>query len=477
MAFDLRTKKRLTKQSRQDKIKSNLTKRGKIMQTVDQAQPKTPVQQIGNYVPAKPKTAPLDDTPFNCKRRNFCDNSDINKVHPYFFELLDMVSVRRRHNTKSELAFRQEYFKSLKISDKKTVGFNTLKSPEGQTLAYYYKASEDPVLWSSHIDSVHSGSGNVKVAFDTMINLVYVEDEACPLGADDAAGIWVLFQMIRAGIGGTFIFHVGEEVGGIGSSGVAKHHRAFLSRFKAAIAFDRKDTCSVITHQGMDRCCSEEFADSFCNALNSKGLQLVKDDGGVFTDTANYVDDIGECTNISVGYFDEHTQKESLDVEYLVNLTKALIEAFSSGFDNLKFKRKPGEYESSYQKYYDFRGNFNTGKSAGKSNRSFYDQYPHYDRATPPWESGNDPVFSEDMSKIEEDFFKVTCFDKGSELTYLRDDCWNDPDFSVFEMEVEQSINTLSRLNKQQVEDFILSSSEGFAACVIRKLLHEAGYV
>lgn len=446
------------------------------MQTVDQAQPKTPVQQIGNYVP-KAKNQTADDNPFVCNRRYSCENEDMNKLHPYFFELLDMVSVRRRHNTKSELTFREQYFKTFKVSDKKTVGFNTLKSPEGQTLAYYYKASEDPILWSAHIDSVHSGSGNVKVAFDPFINLVYVEDEACPLGADDAAGIWVLFQMIRAGIGGTFVFHTGEEVGGIGSSGIAKHHRAFLSRFKAAIAFDRKDTCSVITHQGFDRCCSDAFADSFCNALNSKGLSLVKDDGGVFTDTANYIDDIGECTNISVGYFDEHTQKESLDAEYLVNLTKALIEAFSGGFDNLVFKRKPGEYESAYEKYYDFRGNFGTGKSKNKPHKSFYDSYPYYDRATPPWESGNDAFFSEDLQRIEEDFFKITCFDKGSELTYLRDDCWNDPDFTVYESEIEQAINSLSRMNKEQVEEFILSSSEGFAANVLRKLLHESGYI
>ena len=34
------------------------------------------------------------------------------------------------------------------------------------------------------------------------------------------------------------------------------------------------------------------------------------DTGGSFTDTANYTDIIPECTNLSCGYYNAHTQSE-----------------------------------------------------------------------------------------------------------------------------------------------------------------------
>jgi hypothetical protein len=49
------------------------------------------------------------------------------------------------------------------------------------------------------------------------------------------------------------------------------------------------------------------------------------DDGGIFTDTANYTHLIPECTNVACGYDGAHTSAEYLDVEYLVKLASALI--------------------------------------------------------------------------------------------------------------------------------------------------------
>jgi len=65
-------------------------------------------------------------------------------------------------------------------------------------------------------------------------------------------------------------------------------------------------------------------------------------DQGIFTDTANYVDLIGECTNISVGYQGAHTEKESQDCFFLMSLAKTLIAA---DWSTLVFERKPGEID------------------------------------------------------------------------------------------------------------------------------------
>jgi len=46
------------------------------------------------------------------------------------------------------------------------------------------------------------------------------------------------------------------------------------------------------------------------------------DDGGVYTDSAEFVDIIEECTNLSVGYFSEHTTSEKQDIDFLELLDK-----------------------------------------------------------------------------------------------------------------------------------------------------------
>ncbi len=46
---------------------------------------------------------------------------------------------------------------------------------------------------------------------------------------------------------------------------------------------------------------------------------------GIFTDSANYMDLIAECSNVSIGYDKEHTALESLDLEYLETIITKLI--------------------------------------------------------------------------------------------------------------------------------------------------------
>jgi hypothetical protein len=78
--------------------------------------------------------------------------------------------------------------------------------------------------------------------------------------------------------------------------------------------------------------------------LNNKGalLSYRKDDTGMFTDTANYTDIIGECTNISVGYFRQHSRDETQDLIFAEHLLSAMLR-----FDESKLvsHRKPGELE------------------------------------------------------------------------------------------------------------------------------------
>jgi hypothetical protein len=68
----------------------------------------------------------------------------------------------------------------------------------------------------------------------------------------------------------------------------------------------------------------------------------------VFTDSANFTELIPECTNVSVGYFNEHTHDELQNITYLEKLAKACV---SANWDKLVVKRKVGFDNEILKKY------------------------------------------------------------------------------------------------------------------------------
>jgi hypothetical protein len=142
-----------------------------------------------------------------------------------------------------------------------------------------------------------------------------------------------------------YLFPRAEEVGGIGSSHVADAHSDWLARFDRCISFDRKGTHSVISHQGGTRCCSDTFADALSVALSGEDYFFAPDDGGVFTDSKNFIDHIPECTNVSIGYMHEHTDKEELDLTFLFSMRDTCV---GLDWEALPTARDPAVRESLY---------------------------------------------------------------------------------------------------------------------------------
>jgi hypothetical protein len=205
-----------------------------------------------------------------------------------------------------------------------------------------------PIIWSCHTDTVHRKQGRQNIwQRGDVLRLPDGTKSNC-LGADDTVGMWLMLSMIAAGVSGRYVFHYGEERGGIGSRGLNRSEKwkETLKGYKACIALDRAGFSDVITHQAGGRCCSDAFAKSLGNALNLVGPFLfVPSSGGVYTDSAEYTDAIGECTNISVGYFGQHSPIETADLGFAHDLRDALC---SVDWDTaLVFERKPGEYDVS----------------------------------------------------------------------------------------------------------------------------------
>lgn len=213
---------------------------------------------------------------------------------------------------------------------------------------YFYKiGNSSRTIFASHLDTVSSKHEPVTHVLDgDMIKT----DGTTTLGADDKAGVSVMVWLMKNKVPGTYYFFIGEEVGCIGS-GLASKNDDF-SEYDRIISFDRRNTGSIITHQSWSRCCSDDFADDLCKQLNEAGFELnyEKDDGGVYTDSAEFVEYIPECTNVSVGYYSEHTFSERQDIKHLIALCEACVVV---DWESLPTKRDPSVYEpKSYKTTY-----------------------------------------------------------------------------------------------------------------------------
>jgi len=137
------------------------------------------------------------------------------------------------------------------------------------------------------------------------------------LGADDKAGTTIMMNMISENIPGLYYFFMGEETGCVGSSNLS---RVFESKghpkMNKCISFDRRGYDSIITEQ-TSVCASNEFATELASRFNEYGFWFKPDPTGIYTDSAEFTDIIPECTNISCGYFHEHTKFEKQDLEFL----------------------------------------------------------------------------------------------------------------------------------------------------------------
>jgi len=207
-------------------------------------------------------------------------------------------------------------------------------------------------IFTSHLDAVHDKAEAQKIIYVEDMGVVY-KDDGQPLGADDASGVFIMMNMIEEKVPGLYLFHVGEECGGIGSDDFVKAYEDVLAPYNKVISFDRKGTGDIITHQAGGRCCSDVFAKSLSSLLSCSEYKFKPDDTGLFTDSANFTHLVSECTNVSVGYEGEHTKGEIQDTIFLMNLVKKCIKA---DWDSLPVQRDPKEIDYGWGTHGSSRG-------------------------------------------------------------------------------------------------------------------------
>lgn len=227
-------------------------------------------------------------------------------------KLIEMLEYRRPSFSKTE----KEFVKKFIVDPNPTAvvdGFgniiiDTCKNPT--------------IIFSCHTDTVDSVPGFRKVCHDADINILHTNNKEI-LGADDGAGIYIMLEMIQENISGRYIFHRSEEIGALGAQWIIDNTPHMLQNINHAIAFDRMGDTDVINHMITGKTATDKFVSNLCESLSENHQSAT----GTFTDTAFYIDHIKNCTNVSVGYYNQHTRSEILDLEHfswLVNKVKTI---------------------------------------------------------------------------------------------------------------------------------------------------------
>jgi hypothetical protein len=216
---------------------------------------------------------------------------------------------------------------------------------------YYKIIGKSETMFTSHLDTADRKKSKVTIHSKIVDgDEILCSDGTTILGADDKSGVSVMLYMIAHNIPGIYYFFIGEERGGIGSGKVSSVFEStpHLKGVKRCVSFDRRNYFSIITEQMCMECCSEEFAQALANQYNSNGMQLRLDPTGIYTDSASFIEQIPECTNISVGYFDEHTTKERQNITFLKKLAEASIKV---KWEELPTTKKLGLDEDILERY------------------------------------------------------------------------------------------------------------------------------
>ena len=198
---------------------------------------------------------------------------------------------------------------------------------------YIIDVGESKTMFASHIDTADRTKQRVR---RTVAGDYIGTDGKTILGADNRAGIAVMLHLLRHDIPGRYVFFVGEEAGRIGSTFAEKD--GIADAISRVICWDRYGERSIITHQMGERSCSDQFAIALANAYDKQGLTLDPDEGGTYTDSYSFTDVVPECTNISVGYFGQHTTAETQNARFLVDMAEASLEV---DWENLPTIRNP----------------------------------------------------------------------------------------------------------------------------------------
>jgi len=202
------------------------------------------------------------------------------------------------------------------------------------------KSTEKAILLSAHMDVYDEFSPGAPI----------VKQENCLhrpgniLGADDRAGIAIILDVLRFfseyknGYSIKYLFTASEEYP---PHGVENVDPAFFENVEFALSLDRKGCRDIVHKHGSIEYSSREFAEKISQI--SRNLFGSNDafspcEGGI--SDLRYWSELGiESVNLSIGYSDEHTHDESLDLSCWNQTYELVLEIIGSEYEQFSRDR------------------------------------------------------------------------------------------------------------------------------------------
>lgn len=171
------------------------------------------------------------------------------------------------------------------------------------TSSYIVAIGDIPVALVAHADTVFK-SPPKEFYYDKDKNIMWSPDG---LGADDRAGVFAIMKIVALGQRPHVIITTDEESGCIGANKLAGKMKTFPAPLKFMIQLDRRNDKDAVYYD----CDNEEFE----KFITPFGFET---EWGSFTDISILAPAWKvAAVNFSVGYRDEHSQVERLNVDAL----------------------------------------------------------------------------------------------------------------------------------------------------------------
>ena len=238
----------------------------------------------------------------------------------------------------------------------------------------YYLDNENAPLLSAHMDTVRKEA-------DFCIGAFLAESDSDNilsggiLGGDDKCGVYIILRALEEKRKVNFIFSRDEEIGCLGIKALLKpkyvENKELTDKIRKNCLY-----CLVLDRRGnSDIICQENY---YGTKEFEKKLQEISDAGGFgykpakgFCSDANTIKEFVSTANLSVGYFNPHSQSEYIvksDLQKAYDYTIVIIDSITDKFEPLTYS-------------YSYNSGKNNSYSDGYNNSRYdydYDDYDYY---------------------------------------------------------------------------------------------------
>ncbi len=196
---------------------------------------------------------------------------------------------------------------------------------------------KSPIMIVCHMDTVFK-TPPTRIFYDQKQEVMWSPEG---LGADDRAGVFLVWKLVQAGLRPHLCLTTGEEWGGIGAEALINYLPTCPYNIKYIVELDRQGTNDCVFYN----CANDEF-ESF---IENYGFVT---DFGTFTDISVICPKWGIAgVNLSVGYFHEHTFQEILHVKALLDTYKKVYKMIEESEKAPFFKYIPDPLENFYKNF------------------------------------------------------------------------------------------------------------------------------